>query len=115
LEKRKIEDSLRHKINHRPTAEALVEQNILKGNVYVFQHIMRLISYKDPKVAPALQRQQHDLERHLLQDTLEHKIHDRPEPAELVQQGILTGTRYYFLKLLFAYIITKNIEEEVPK
>jgi hypothetical protein len=37
LEKRKIEDSLRHKINHRPTPEALVEQNILKGNIYMFQ------------------------------------------------------------------------------
>lgn len=31
LEKRKIEDSLRHKINHRPTPGELVEQNILKG------------------------------------------------------------------------------------
>ncbi len=31
LEKRKIEDMLRHKIDHRPTAESLVEQNILKG------------------------------------------------------------------------------------
>jgi hypothetical protein len=39
LEKRKIEDALRHKINHRPTAEELVEQNILKGNllfIYLF-------------------------------------------------------------------------------
>lgn len=37
LEKRKIEDSLRHKIDHRPTPEALVEQNILKGDSYMFQ------------------------------------------------------------------------------
>lgn len=35
LEKRKIADSLRHKIDHRPTAESLVEQNILKG-IYGF-------------------------------------------------------------------------------
>lgn len=36
LEKRKIEDALRHKIDHRPTAEALVEQNILKGKYHFF-------------------------------------------------------------------------------
>lgn len=40
LEKRKIEDSLRHKINHRPTPEALVEQNILKGMQNVFVHFL---------------------------------------------------------------------------
>ncbi|GAN03262.1 rpel repeat protein [Mucor ambiguus] len=74
LEKRKIEDSLRHKIDHRPSPETLVEQNILK----------------DPKIAPSLQRHQLDLERNLLQDTLEHKIQERPDPAELVEQGILT-------------------------
>lgn len=34
LEKRKIEDSLRHKIDHRPTAESLIEQNILRGKKY---------------------------------------------------------------------------------
>ncbi|KAI8061504.1 uncharacterized protein B0P05DRAFT_557337 [Gilbertella persicaria] len=75
LEKRKIEDSLRHKIDHRPTPETLVEQNILKA---------------DPKVAPALQRNQVDLERNRLHDAMEHKIHDRPDPNELVKQGILT-------------------------
>lgn len=32
LERRKIEDTLRHKIDHRPTPEELVEHNILKGN-----------------------------------------------------------------------------------
>lgn len=48
--------------------------------------------YTDPKVAPALQRHQQELERSLLQDTLEHKIHDRPDPAKLVEQGILTGS-----------------------
>ncbi|KAI8389459.1 hypothetical protein BD560DRAFT_381717 [Blakeslea trispora] len=75
LEKRRIEDSLRHKIDHRPAVETLVEQNILKT---------------DPKVAPALQRHQVDLERSRLHDAMEHKIHDRPDPAELVKQGILT-------------------------
>lgn len=35
LEKRKIEDMLRHKIDHRPTPESLVEQNILKGIISI--------------------------------------------------------------------------------
>lgn len=34
LEKRKIEDSLRHKIDHRPAVETLVEQNILKSKKF---------------------------------------------------------------------------------
>lgn len=45
----------------------------------------------DPKIAPSLQRHQHDLERNILQDKLEHKIQERPNPVELVEQGILTG------------------------
>lgn len=45
----------------------------------------------DPKVAPALQERQHELEKSILQDTLEHKIKERPSPSALVEQGILTG------------------------
>ncbi len=47
-------------------------------------------------MAPSLQRHQHELERNLIQDTLEHKIHDRPNPAELVEQGILTGKKLFY-------------------
>lgn len=31
LAKQKVQDSLRHKIDHRPTREELIEHNILKG------------------------------------------------------------------------------------
>ncbi|KAG0733412.1 hypothetical protein G6F57_007356 [Rhizopus arrhizus] len=76
LERRKIEDTLRHKIDHRPTPEELVEHNILKG---------------DPtEVAPALQKNKFELERSILHDNLEHKLHERPEPSKLVEQGILS-------------------------
>lgn len=39
--------------------------------------------------APALQAQARDLERHMLADNLEHKIQNRPDPEELISQGIL--------------------------
>lgn len=77
----------------------------------------------DPKVAPSLQRQQHELERHLLQDALEHKIQERPEPSQLIEQGILTGNTHthtqinakkkkFLTKKLFLFLL---LEEEVPK
>ncbi|KAG0190140.1 hypothetical protein DFQ28_002452 [Apophysomyces sp. BC1034] len=77
LNKRKIEDKLRHKIDHRPSREELVEHNILK----------------DSKVAPSLQKSQIALERSQLQDTLAHKINERPDVAKLVEQGIMTGDK----------------------
>lgn len=40
--------------------------------------------------APALQAQARELERHMLADNLEHKIQNRPEPEDLISQGILT-------------------------
>jgi hypothetical protein len=33
LAKQKVQDSLRHKIDHRPTREELIEHNILKGKI----------------------------------------------------------------------------------
>lgn len=35
LERRKIEDSLRHRIDHRPSTEELMDHNILKGNTII--------------------------------------------------------------------------------
>ncbi|KAI9498921.1 hypothetical protein BDB00DRAFT_797307 [Zychaea mexicana] len=64
LNKAKIQDSLRHKIDHRPTREELVDQKIL-----------------EPTMGPAFQK---------MQDTLENKIGDRPEPEKLVEKGILS-------------------------
>lgn len=40
--------------------------------------------------APALQAHARELERHMLADNLEHKIQNRPEPEDLISQGILT-------------------------
>lgn len=48
-------------------------------------------------VAPALQQSQVELEKHRLQDALQHKISDRPNPEELVKQGILTGLHTHTL------------------
>ncbi|KAG2183489.1 hypothetical protein INT43_006495 [Umbelopsis isabellina] len=73
LAKKQIQDSLRHKIDSRPTKEDLVEHNILKNT----------------NAAPAIQAQQADLERNRLQNVLGQKIQDRPQPEQLVQQGIL--------------------------
>ncbi|PHZ12774.1 uncharacterized protein RHIMIDRAFT_137029 [Rhizopus microsporus ATCC 52813] len=76
-EKRRVEESLLHKIDHRPTPEELVQHNILKA---------------DPtEVAPALQKNQFELERNMIHDSLENKLHERPDRAKLVEQGILTN------------------------
>lgn len=40
--------------------------------------------------APALQAHARELERHILADNLEHKIQNRPEPEDLISQGILS-------------------------
>lgn len=40
--------------------------------------------------APALQAHAKELERHMLADNLEHKIQNRPNPDDLISQGILT-------------------------
>lgn len=50
-----------------------------------------LLSLTDTTAAPAIQAQQAELERSRLQNALEHKIQDRPQPDQLVKQGILPG------------------------
>lgn len=40
--------------------------------------------------APALQGHARELEKHMLADNLEHKIQNRPQPEDLISQGILT-------------------------
>ncbi|ORX60694.1 hypothetical protein DM01DRAFT_1165200 [Hesseltinella vesiculosa] len=72
LNKRKVEDSLRHKIDHRPTPEALFKQNILTNM----------------SVAPAMQNPA-DEGKKILHENLEKKIADRPTKGHLVDQGIL--------------------------
>lgn len=39
--------------------------------------------------APALQANARSLEKNMLADSLEHKIQNRPEPDDLISQGIL--------------------------
>lgn len=39
--------------------------------------------------APALQAHARELERNMLADNLEHKIQNRPQPQQLIEQGIL--------------------------
>ncbi|CAO3600422.1 unnamed protein product [Absidia cylindrospora] len=75
LSKRKVEDSLRHKISQRPTPELLVQQNILQNCV----------------VAPAFQKPIHDVEKIQVQNNLEQKISERPTKDTLLEQGILQG------------------------
>ncbi|KAI8088742.1 uncharacterized protein BX664DRAFT_331268 [Halteromyces radiatus] len=75
LSKRRVEDSLRHKISHshRPSPESLVQQNILQNFV----------------VAPAFQKPIYDTEKIQVQKNLEQKIADRPSKNTLLNQGIL--------------------------
>ncbi|CEI99687.1 hypothetical protein RMCBS344292_13769 [Rhizopus microsporus] len=94
-EKRRVEESLLHKIDHRPTPEELVQHNILKGKqyfppplLYAFSYLRVLIA--DPtEVAPALQKSQFELERSMIHDSLENKLHERPDRTKLIEQGIL--------------------------
>lgn len=39
--------------------------------------------------APALQAHARELEKNMLADNLEHKIQNRPQPEDLIEQGIL--------------------------
>lgn len=40
--------------------------------------------------APALQAHALELKKHMLADNLEHKIQNRPQPEDLISQGILS-------------------------
>ena len=41
--------------------------------------------------APALQAKQEELRKHKIEDVLSHKLSERPQKEELVQQNILKG------------------------
>lgn len=45
-----------------------------------------------PDVAPALQANAKELEKHMLADNLEHKIKERPDPDQLIEKGILDNS-----------------------
>jgi hypothetical protein len=60
------------------TAIAAVFANCSKGNILPATN-----------AAPALQAHARELEKHMLADNLEHKIQNRPQPEDLIEQGIL--------------------------
>ena len=66
LEKHMRADSLEQKIQHRPTAEKLIQEGILDAN-----------------------EDQRELEKHMRADSLEQKIQHRPTAEKLIQEGIL--------------------------
>jgi hypothetical protein len=119
LAKQKVQDSLRHKIDHRPTREELIEHNILKGKRE--RENMPLVWINDcdtidSDVAPALQRTQAELERSRLEDDMERKIWKRPAASELVEQGILEGkqNRLCTSWLLTSFLFMCFIADEAP-
>jgi RPEL repeat len=45
----------------------------------------------DSNAAPGIQGQQRELEKHMRADSLEKKLAARPNPDELIKEGILDG------------------------
>lgn len=68
-----MEDFLKHKIQHRPDRQSLIEQHILE----------------DTTVSPSLQDKQRQLKRARLTDGLNDRLSHRPGPLELVKGNIL--------------------------
>ncbi|KAI9247227.1 hypothetical protein BY458DRAFT_446453 [Sporodiniella umbellata] len=68
--------NLENQIAHRSNVQDLVDRNIMR----------------DPRVAPAIQRQQEDLERRQVKDSLRHKIDHRPSLEELIDRNIMKGS-----------------------
>ena len=63
-------------LSKRPEKDELMNRNILP----------------DSTAAPALLEKRKELEKHMRRDSLEKKLADRPNPADLVKDGILQGT-----------------------
>ncbi|CAM1510132.1 Fc.00g004670.m01.CDS01 [Cosmosporella sp. VM-42] len=66
-------NSLESHLMHRPERAELVEKNILPAST----------------AAPGLQAQQRELQKHMLEDKLNDKISHRPDPEELIKEGVL--------------------------
>jgi len=67
--------SLEKALGQRPPREELIERNILPNS----------------NIAPALLAAQKELQRSQLEDSLENKLKNRPNAAELIKEGILEG------------------------
>lgn len=73
LERARMEDFLKHKIQRRPDRQVLIEQHILE----------------DTSVSPGLQDKQRQLKKARLADDLNDRLSHRPGPLELIKGNIL--------------------------
>nr|CAG4640792.1 EOG090X04KW [Eulimnadia texana] len=75
LQRAKMGDLLKHKIQHRPDRTELIRQHILEADTN--------------KIDPSLAERQRMLKRAKLADSLNDQLSHRPGPLELVQKNIL--------------------------
>nr|SVE73500.1 EOG090X04KW [Daphnia atkinsoni] len=75
LQRAKMGDLLKHKIQHRPDRTELIRQHILEADT--------------GKVDPSLAERQRMLKRARLADSLNDQLSHRPGPLELIQKNIL--------------------------
>lgn len=50
--------------------------------------------------APTIQSHQKELERSMLEDSLKEKLAHRPQPAEVIEKGILNGKPVSLMKIV---------------
>nr|CAG4638389.1 EOG090X04KW [Cyclestheria hislopi] len=75
LQRAKMGDLLKHKIQHRPDRTELIRQHILEADT--------------GKIDPSLAERQRMLKRARLADSLNDQLSHRPGPLELIQKNIL--------------------------
>jgi hypothetical protein len=94
-----VTDSLKKGLEHRPQKEDLIERSFLhppfptstpqhyttpKTNILLIGNIL-----PTSNAAPSIQAHARELEKHMRADSLNEKIAHRPNPQELVKEGIL--------------------------
>ncbi|OAQ73421.1 RPEL repeat protein [Pochonia chlamydosporia 170] len=82
-------NSLENHLMHRPNRTELVESGIFHNrtknlNIFRTENILPASS-----AAPGLLAHQKELERNMLEDKLNDKISHRPNPEDLVKEGVL--------------------------
>ena len=94
LERQRATDSLKKGLQHRPERDELIERKgptispLSRSVVEFIEEIVGNI-LPDSTAAPALLAHQKDLEKQMRADALNEKIAHRPDPGELVKEGIL--------------------------
>jgi hypothetical protein len=86
-----VEQVLERKLQHRPERDDLVHRHILPGSGFlkVLWSLCSRTYDSEGDVAPALVQIQHDLQKHIIENQLEHKLAARPTKDDLVQRHIL--------------------------